>query len=104
MRFTYSDIKDQVLTEIREYNLTEERYPEDRLSELAESACPIYTGEVVTEWAELPSEYSDAWQDLGTDGSGGIVTLMQVDLFLYYEQQFRKAYQELLQDLEEEEA
>ena len=104
MLTTYSDVKDQVLTEINDYDLANDTYPEDRLNEMADSAVPIYTNEIISEWCELPFDSRDRWQDYGADSNSSITHLMALDLLVYYEEQFRHAFAELTKDLEEQEA
>ena len=98
----YSDIQEQV-REIAD-QLKESAYPEDILREHADSECPIYYSDIINEWRELPSEYCDRWQDMGEIlRNTGITSLMQIDLFLYYQEQFEKVWEELKEELEEEE-
>ena len=104
MLTSYSDVKDQVLTEIKDYELMLARYPEDRLSEMADSTVPIYYGDIIEEWREMPIEYTDRWQEFGTDSNATITKLMQIDLFIYYQELFSQAYAELTKDLEEQDA
>jgi hypothetical protein len=104
MLTSYSDVKDQVLTEIREYDLTNDTYPEDRLSEMADSEVPTYTNEIISEWCDLPFDSRDRWQDFGSDSNATITHLMALDLVIYYQELFRQAYFELTKDLEEQDA
>lgn len=97
---SYSDIQEQV-REIAD-QLKESAYPEDILREHADSECPIYYSDIVNEWRELPNEYCDRWQDIGASPDSTITSLMQIDLVLYYEEQFEKAWEELKEELEEE--
>lgn len=93
---TYEEIKKQVTDEMEQ--LKERTYPEDLLNEFADSETPIYYSEIIKEWVELPSEYCDRWKELGFDtqrNDGGITTLMQLDLFFYYQEQFQRAWEEL---------
>ena len=94
----YSDIKAE-LKENWEQFASNQR-PDDLLAEFADSACPIYYSDIIKEWQEMPSEFSDSWQDLGTDGSATITTLMQFDLFNYYQHEYHKIYNELCEEME----
>jgi hypothetical protein len=104
MLTSYSDVKDQVLTEIREYDLTNDTYPEDRLNEMADSAVPVYTNEIISEWVDLPFDSRDRWQDFGADSNATITHLMALDLLVYYQELFSQTYFELTKDLEEQDA
>lgn len=84
-------------------NFADSAYPHDLLNEFADSACPVYYGQIIAEWQEMPSEFTDSWQDLGTDGSASITTLMQMDLFNYYSHLALTAYQELCDEMEAKE-
>lgn len=78
------------------------QYPTDLLSEYADSACPIYTSEIIAEWVAMPSEFNDAWQDYGDSGDKGITDLMQVDLYNYYSHLYNTAYNQLADEKDAE--
>ena len=101
MYFSDSDIKSDIYDHLEQ--LKDSAYPEDLISELADSATPVYYNQIISDWQEMPSEFNDSWQDLGTDGSAGIMTLMQMDLFNYYQDRYNRIYQEVMQDEEEKE-
>ncbi len=101
MYFSDSDIKQDIYDHLDQ--LKDSAYPEDLLNELADSATPVYYGEIIKDWQEMPSEFNDSWQDLGTDGSAGILTLMQMDLFNYYHDSYRRIFSEVMHDTEESE-
>jgi hypothetical protein len=98
---SYSDIQEQVREIVEQ--LKESAYPEDLLREHADSECPIYYSDIVNEWRELPNEYCDRWQELGLTHDSSITSLMQTDLFLYYQEQFEKAWEDIKEELEGEE-
>jgi hypothetical protein len=102
MLTSYADVKKQVLTEIKDYELMLARHPEDRLSEMADSTVPIYYGDIIEEWREMPIEYTDRWQEFGTDSSATITKLMQIDLFIYYQELFSQAFAELSKEYDDE--
>ena len=97
-----SDIKSDIYDHIEQ--LKEKTYPEDLLNELADSAVPIYYSDIIQEWREMPNEFTDSWQEFGTDGTQGICTLMQMDLYNYYQDRYNRIYQEILQDIEQTES
>jgi hypothetical protein len=85
MRFNYQEIKDAILEEWEE--LTESSYPEDRLMEMAEGFVPIYYGDIIKDWSEMPSEYGDNWKEQYggvIPKDVGITALMTTDLYEYY--------------------
>jgi hypothetical protein len=85
MRFNYHEIKEAIEEEWEE--LTESSYPEDRLMELAESFVPIYYGDIIKDWSEMPSEYDDNWKEQYggvIPEQVGITALMTTDLYEYY--------------------
>jgi hypothetical protein len=75
----------------------------DRSGEIVDGFLPVYTNEIIKEWQEMPSAYDDrGGQELGTDGSIGIVGLMSLDLYLYYTDLFNEALEEVEESIEEE--
>jgi hypothetical protein len=78
---------------------------DDRIRELADSEVPIYYSEIIDEWREMPMAYTDKWRELGTGDydSMTITSLMQIDLSIYYLDQFEMAYSELQDELAESE-
>jgi hypothetical protein len=97
MLTTYESIRATVIALLPELEATQ--YPEDLLNEYAQGEIPIYTAEIQSEWAELEFDEQNRWQDcfalsdLGNDKD--INYLMTVDLNLYYEALYAKAYAEL---------
>jgi hypothetical protein len=77
----------------------------DRSNEIIDSHLPIYNNEIIKEWQEMPGEYDDrGGQELGTDGTIGIVGLMILDLYLYYSDLFNEAMEQVEDSLEEVDA
>ena len=89
----YYQIKAEILDNLEQ--LKEMADPTDLLLELADSCTPVYYSGIISEWQEMPYDYDDRWQELGTDGSASIMTLMQIDLCIYYEEQFLEAWREI---------
>ena len=89
--------REQIRSEIIDHleQLKETQYPEDLLTELADSNTPVYYSGIISEWQEMPSDYNDRWQELGYDGSASIMTLMQIDLCIYYQEQFLEVWEEV---------
>jgi hypothetical protein len=95
----YAEIKERVLAELERLKATS--YPEDILTELADSEVPIYYSEIIDEWREMPSEYCDNWHGFGYE-SDRITNLMAYDLATYYQERFDLAWTEIKEELEEE--
>lgn len=96
MLTTYLEIKEEIARRLSEF--TDSNYPEDLLSQEADSLTPVYNHEIIQEWAEMPSEFNDSWQEYGWDENlqnGGILGLMRIDLLHYYESLTNKAFTEL---------
>ena len=90
---TYDQIKAEILDNLEQ--LKETPYPEDLLLELADSNTPVYYGEIISEWQSMPSEYDDRWQETEVGPGLMIMQLMQIDLALYYQEQFLEVWEEV---------
>jgi hypothetical protein len=110
MEINKSDIKGDILSNW-DY-LKESNYPEDVLSELAESALPVYHHRILSDWTEMPNEYTDSWKEMAAIREDGFVfmgdkqsiyNLMLMDLFNYYHDTYSEIYSEVRQDKEQEE-
>lgn len=96
----YSDIKADILDNWAQ--LSEMPYYQDLLTELAESAMPIYYSDIIQDWREMPDEYTDTWKETSqADGDSTIYSLMGVDLWNYYQDTYRQAYAEVKQEQEQ---
>jgi len=95
---TFDEMKQEIKDNWEQFESN--AYPYDLLTEFADSACPVYYNDIIQEWQEMPSEFNDSWQELGTDGSATITTLMTFDLFNYYNHLAQKAYNELADEME----
>ena len=90
----YSDIKLQLIEQWEE--LENSKYPEDLLREMADSACPIYYGEIIKDWQEMPTRFTDTWQEFIEPTQGTtIFSLMSADLFNYYDSEYNRIYDEI---------
>jgi hypothetical protein len=102
---TREEIKEYLLDEIDQ--IKESSYPEDLVTELADSLIPIYYSEIIKEWIQLDSEFMDRWKEYGYDtqkNEGGIMKLMQVDLSFYYIETALSVWEEIKNELEAEES
>ena len=102
---TREEVKKYLLDEIDQ--LKEATYPEDMVTEIADSLIPIYYSEIIKEWIHLDSEFMDRWKEYGYDtqkNEGGILQLMQVDLSFYYIETALSVWEEIKKELEEGES
>lgn len=88
---------EEILEELQAALLVEDLESiEDRQGEFIENWVPIYNGDVLKEWAEMPSDYDDTgWTEFGVPESATIIARMSADLYLYYSDLFHKAFEEL---------
>lgn len=82
--------------------LEETPYPEDYLTELADSQTPIYYGDIIKEWQDMPSSFTDTWQEFGVSQDTTITSLMTIDLFNYYRTKYTEIYEEVKEEKESE--
>lgn len=96
MYFTREEIKDELGRNWEQ--LSQMPDPSDLIAELADGFVPVYSAQIIKDWAEMPHEFDDQWKDYGYDtqrNEGGIVKLMQVDLYFYYLQMTEEIYREM---------
>lgn len=98
MRFTKEEIK-KILEENWQ-QIENATYPEDVLTEWADGFVPIYNHEIIRDWQEMPSEFVDNWQEYGIGCDTGIISLMALDLFAYYQATTEECYREISEQLE----
>lgn len=76
---------------------------EDNSGEFIDGYLPVYNNRIIEEWQNMPNEYDNRGADeLGIPGEISIISLMQLDLYLYYSDIFYEAIAELKEELEEE--
>ena len=85
---TYEEIKEELLNDW-------DNISEDDIHQIADGYVPVYYGEIISEWQDLPMEHTDTWQDFGINNDTSIFTLMGYDLFNYYYQLTDKAFSEI---------
>ena len=93
---THAEIRAEITDHLEQ--LQDMREPEDLLQELADSNTPIYYSDIIQEWTELPGEFSDQWQEMGMAEDATITSLMQTDLYLYYQGEFIAAWEEIKEE------
>lgn len=99
MLTTDATIKDEILSEW-EY-LSETPHADDYITQLADSAVPIYTHEIIEAWLDLRREDQDVWREI-IDRPDSISHAMTVDLAMYYNRAYHELYHEILADKESE--
>ena len=100
MNMNFDDIKADILANWA--HLDEMPYCQDFITELAESAIPVYYSQIIKDWQEMPDEYTDSWKDTTeANNDSTIYSLMGVDLYNYYQDTYRQAYAEVKQEQEE---
>jgi predicted RNase H-like HicB family nuclease len=76
----------------------------DNSGEWIEGYLPVYNNKIVEEWQAMPSEYDNRGAvELGhLEQEINIINLMSLDLYLYYNDIFNEAVNELEEEEEEE--
>ncbi len=96
MRMNDKDIRNQILDSWEWLKDANEDFIYDRLTEMADSAVPVYNNEIIQDWQEMPSEFDDAGQEFGIDADATIIQRMMLDLFAYYQDAYRRVYADVL--------
>jgi hypothetical protein len=96
---TLAEMKSEILDNWEQFE--DNPYGRDLLTQFADSAIPPYNNLIILEWQAMPSEFDNAWQDMGGNPKEGIVSLMTADLFNYYLHLAEMAYTEILEEKEE---
>ena len=98
MNATIKLMKEEILESLK-YSTLEEI--EDRSGETIDSHLPIYNNQIIEEWQNMPSEYDNRGSaELGhLDHEINIINLMSLDLYLYYNDLFSKALEEIRQEI-----
>lgn len=95
-------MKDEIKTNLS--NGEELEDIKDNSGEFLEGYIPVYYNQILKEWAEMPSEYNDRGQlEFGMGKEITIFNLMSLDLYVYYQDIFNEAIEELEEELSEEE-
>jgi hypothetical protein len=111
MEMNRSDIKGDILDNWEQLTCCGNSHTEDLLTELAESALPVYYHRILSDWTEMPNEYTDSWKEMVAIQQDGAVfmgdkqsiyNLMLMDLFNYYHDAYSEVYAEVRQDKEQE--
>jgi hypothetical protein len=100
MLTSYTDLKDMILEEW-------DSLDRDNLDQLVDSVMPVYYSDIAKQWQEMPSEWDNTWRDIyGQEipANATIYSLMEVDLWQYYQNEISRIYGEIAeikQELEE---
>lgn len=98
MKSTLDYMKEEIVTALS-YSTLEEI--EDRSGELIDSYVPVYNNRIIEEWQAMPSEYDNRGaEELGAQQGHDIISLMTLDLYLYYSDIFSQAMEEIKQEQE----
>ena len=90
---------DEIRKEIqadKEYLLAD-NYPQDRATEYADSAVPVYYYQIVSDWNELETDDQNQFGEVVSELPSRIEDLMKVDLYLFYLNAYTIAINELLE-------
>ena len=95
-------MKEEFRNAIKEHDETLEDI-RDNSGEWIEGYLPVYNNKIVEEWQEMPSEYDNRGAvELGhLEQEINIINLMSLDLYLYYNDIFNEAVNELEEEEEE---
>ncbi len=96
MYFSDKDIRNDILDTWEWLKDANEDFIDDRLTEMADSAVPVYNNQIIQDWQEMPSEFDDSGKELGVDDETPIIRLMMLDLYNYYQDAYRRVYADVL--------
>jgi hypothetical protein len=94
MYFSRDEIKRDLLDRFDEISGAVYVYEEVQMS--ADGYVPVHYHQILTDWAEMPSEFNDSWQEFGANPDKGIFSLMSADLFVYYQDLTVAVWDEIL--------
>jgi hypothetical protein len=94
-KYIYEDLK-QTIT-----NGEDMESIRDNSGEWIDGYLPIYNNNIIEEWKDMPSEYDNRGSaELGIPGDISIISLMQLDLYLYYSDVFFQVLTDIAEELE----
>jgi hypothetical protein len=77
----------------------------DNLAEWVDGFCSPYYSDTLKDWVDMDDEYRDRWKEFGYDANrndGGILQLMAVDVWFYYDELTRQVWAEIEEEREAE--
>ena len=73
----------------------------DNSGEWIDGYLPICNNRIIEEWQDMPGEYDNRGaEELGIPGDISIISLMQLDLYLYYSDLFFQVLTDIAEELE----
>jgi hypothetical protein len=94
-KYIYEDLK-QTIT-----NGEDMESIRDNSGEWIDGYLPIYNNRIIEEWQNMPGEYDNRGaEELGIPGDISIISLMQLDLYLYYSDLFFQVLTDIAEELE----
>jgi hypothetical protein len=74
----------------------------DNSGEWIDGYLPVYNNRIIEEWQSMPGDYDNRGAaELGIPGEISIISLMQLDLYLYYSDLWHEALESVESELEE---
>lgn len=94
-KYIYDDLKQTVS------NGEELESIRDNSGEWIDGYLPVYNNRIIEEWQNMPGEYDNRGaEELGIPGDISIISLMQLDLYIYYSDLFFQALNDIAEELE----
>lgn len=97
-------IKQDLRDEFALHGEKNEDFVSDLLTEYADGLVPVYYSEIISEWQAMPEEFDGLGVvELGLPQDVSVYSLMSQDLWLYYSNAVREAWDELVAEAEADE-
>jgi hypothetical protein len=94
-KYIYEDLK-QTIT-----NGEDMESIRDNSGEWIDGYLPIYNNNIIEEWKDMPGDYDNRGAaELGFPSDISIISLMQLDLYLYYSDIFFQVLTDIAEELE----
>jgi hypothetical protein len=94
-KYIYEDLK-QTIT-----NGEDMESIRDNSGEWIDGYLPVYNNNIIEEWKDMPGEYDNRGAaELGIPRDISIISLMQLDLYLYYSDVFFQVLTDIAEELE----
>ena len=94
-KYIYEDLK-QTIT-----NGEDMESIRDNSGEWIDGYLPVYNNNIIEEWKDMPGDYDNRGAaELGIPGDISIISLMQLDLYLYYSDVFFQVLTDIAEELE----
>lgn len=94
-KYIYEDLKQTITNGEDMENIR------DNSGEWIDGYLPVYNNRIIEEWKDMPGEYDNRGaEELGIPGDISIISLMQLDLYLYYSDIFFQVLSDIAEELE----